>query len=228
VCRSRQTPSGEVCDNIPHHGSRHCYLHDLGEPWPPPANEHPIHPGRYLVPDLFVPHACHHRRLSTVPVEEGYIPGTHIEGYRFRHLDGSPGGWVANSATVSAFVTLGPEVLVLGHARVDGGAVLRDQVIVADHAKVEGPVTLSGQVVVHGHSRIAHRARVHGNVEIFEHAKVFGDARIFDDARVFGRAHVFEDAHVFERAEVSGHVHVFGAAFVSGHVHLSGRLAVAS
>ena len=73
-----------------------------------------------------------------------------------QHANG--GGWVANTARVSATAYVGPNAQVSGGAEVSGGA------------------------------RVYENARVYGNARVYENARVYGGALVYGDAWVSGDA----------------------------------------
>jgi len=95
----------------------------------------------------------------------GARPGTprHIRGEMDltkngkRHANG--GGWVADTATVTATAFVGPDAMVLGDAQVmdraivEDYAVVEDRTVVSDHARVGGRAVVSGTAKVNGYSR---------------------------------------------------------------------------
>jgi len=133
-----------------------------------------------------------------------------VPAARHRNPDGSPGGWVAATATVA------PTAFVGENAAVFGNAVVRDAAQVRDDARVSGAAQVRDDARVCGNAEVCDTARVCGNAEVCNTAWVCGNAQVFESARVFG------DARVSGDARVAGTASVAGTAAVSGHARVAG------
>ena len=160
------------------------------------------------------------------------------------------GGWVQNTANVSASAFVGPDAIVYGNAevygkarvidnaRVFGNARVSDKAVIADDARVSGYSVVIGAAVVYGNALVEDAAWIEENAKVGDDAKVYekagisgsaeisGKARVFGYARISGHAWVYENAQVFENAGVSGNAVVSGNARVSGRARLSGNAEV--
>jgi carbonic anhydrase/acetyltransferase-like protein (isoleucine patch superfamily) len=117
-----------------------------------------------------------------------------------RHTNG--GGWVADTAYVSANAYVGPDAKVFDSARVVRYARVSENARVFGNAKVFGSAQASGG------------AQVSGYVQVFDTAIVSGYAKISGDARIFGNAIVSNDAIVSGNAKVYGIKRSDGYTFI--------------
>jgi len=139
------------------------------------------------------------KAMSTFDFGEGPVPA-----HRHGNRDCTPGGWVADTASVA------DTVRVAGNARLYGDAKVRG------NARVTGTASVAGNAHVHGHTCVAGNALVAGNAE------VSGDARVTENAKVYGYAQVSGSARVYEKAKVCENAKVYGFSRVSGNAKLSG------
>jgi hypothetical protein len=107
-----------------------------------------------------------------------------------QHANG--GGFVANTATVSAAAFVGPNAVVLGTAQV------------LDNARIDG------------HATIAERARISGNAIVSGSAVVNGNARVSGNARVMGAAHLYGNFEISDNAIAKGLTEGYGTFSVTG------------
>ena len=136
------------------------------------------------------------------------------------HVHPNGGGWVQNTASVSASAFVGPDAIVsgnaqvsdhaevLGNAWVGGSAQVSGIAEVSDHAQIFDKAEVLGNARVSGYARVGGNARVSGNAQVSDHAQIYGLAR------VYGNAQVFENAQVFGDAQISGFVRVSGDEIV--------------
>lgn len=61
-----------------------------------------------------------------------------VPAHRHQNPDGTPGGWVADTAMVAETATIGPDALVYGNAQVRNNAQVYGNVQVFDSAEVCG------------------------------------------------------------------------------------------
>ena len=80
------------------------------------------------------------------------------------------GGWVADTATVSATAYIGPDAWIYGNARVYDNAM------------------------VYGGAKVLGDANVFGKARVYDDAWVYGKARVYGDAWVYGKTRVSGDA----------------------------------
>ncbi len=77
-----------------------------------------------------------------------------VPAHRHRNPDGTEGGWVADTATVSPTAYVGPNAQVFDNAHV------------FDNALVLGSAKISGCAWVFGNAQVSGNARVHGNAHV--------------------------------------------------------------
>jgi hypothetical protein len=106
-----------------------------------------------------------------------------VPAHRHRNLNGSLGGWVADTATVEPTVYVGPNAWVYGSAEVFGS------VHVCGNARVYGDAFLDGNVWVCGNARVYGDAEVCGNAQVHEDAEVCGNAEVFGNTVLTSGTH---------------------------------------
>jgi hypothetical protein len=94
---------------------------------------------------------------------KGFVPAK-----RHKNMDGTLGGWVADTAHVDPTCFLGGGALVFGKASVTG------------NAGVYGKAAIYGNAQVSGNATIQANAKICGNSVISGHASIFGKAFIKD------------------------------------------------
>lgn len=128
--------------------------------------------------------------------------------------DGTPGGFVASTATVDATISLTPESQVCERATVIEGVKLTDR------AKISGKATVRGKVLVAGRAEIFGEAYVINpmgdEMIINENVKVFGNAFIQGSVVISGTSEVFGWGKVLEFAQVLGASKICGGSIVKG------------
>ncbi len=159
--------------------------------------------------------------------------------------DGQPGGFVADTATVSsrrgrhAYIHLDAEVCdhasVSPYARIDnsasirdsahieGNATVQDKASVIQEAMVLGPVLISDNAIISGSAVITSYAHVRQNAHITEHATITGHAQIAGNAKILGYAQISQYAEVRDYAHVSGHAMITNHARIGGTSLISGH-----
>ena len=170
--------------------------------------------------------------------------GIPVAAHRHTNLDGSEGGWVADTATVQPTAIIGKNAKISGNAEIGGFAVVSGDAkvygdawvfdnakvtgdaVVSGNAKVTGDAVVSGNAKVSGNAIVTGYAEVSGNAKVSGDAVVSGDAKVYGYAKVYGNAHVFDKAKVFDNAKVSGDAKVYGNAEVSGYAEVSGNAKV--
>ena len=153
-------------------------------------------------------------------------------GNCFRNPNGSPGGFVAFTATVKysrwAFwragtyiaptaqvcenATISKNARVLENAVVKGNAIISGNAIVSGNAVVSGDAIISGKAVLSGNAQVFDRAKVSQKARISNDAMVFGNAQISGRAQVYGNSRIYESAEIFDDVQVYGNAQVFGNA----------------
>ncbi len=105
-----------------------------------------------------------------------------------RNLDGSLGGFVADTASIEFLMLKG-----FSHNRPHIGlhASICDNARVYGDARVTGNGRVSGNAWVTGNSRVYENAWVSGNAWVFGNARVYGDTAVTGDTWVFGDSRVF-------------------------------------
>ncbi len=133
------------------------------------------------------------------------------------------GGFVANTATVSATAFVDSGAVVCGHAKVGAAARIEDEAQVYGHAVISG-----GRV--YGH------ADVSGDSQVFGNAKVYGDSvRVEGAVKIYGNAKI----HAYncgvsswgKKIWLEGRAEIFGNALINcgsikGEAHISGTAKV--
>jgi carbonic anhydrase/acetyltransferase-like protein (isoleucine patch superfamily) len=114
-----------------------------------------------------------------------------VPAHRHVNPDGSPGGWVADTATVES------TAIVADQAKVFGNAVVKGDAWVFERAKV------CGDAVVADHARVFGRAIVRGNAEVCGVACVSGGSVVEGDA-VVGSPDYDPNVSVFDVTSVLG------------------------
>lgn len=146
-------------------------------------------------------------RNRAVPPCEG------AQGRCTRNLDGTLGGFVADTAEVET-------------KSIFGIFQKRNRFHLGQYAQVCERAHVSGNVRIGESARVFGDAQVFGTAHVFGHARVFGNAQVFGDAHISGNAHIFENAQVSEYAAVYGETSVFGNAQVSGAAQISDNACV--
>ena len=139
------------------------------------------------------------------------------------HTHPNGGGWVQNTASVSASAFVGPNAIVSGNAQVSGNAEVVGDAVVSGNARVLGDAVVYGNAKVFGNAVVFGAAQIYANAQVSGSADVHADAQVSGDARVSGNAVVYGNAKVFGNAEVTGHAWVFGNARVFGNTQVSGN-----
>ena len=117
-----------------------------------------------------------------------FTPGADaVPAHPHINLDGSIGGWVAETAFVENTAYLSRNAQVYGDAQVFGNARVFGDVRVFGEAKV------SGDAQVFGNAKVSGNAQVYGNALVFGDAKVFGNAWVFSEAWVYGKANISDN-----------------------------------
>lgn len=128
--------------------------------------------------------------------------------------DGTPGGFVASTATVDSTISLTPESQVCERATVIEGVKLTDR------AKISGKATVRGKVLVAGRAQIFGEAYIVNplgdEMIINENVKIFGNAFIQGSVVVSGTSEVFGWGKVLEFAQVLGATKICGGSIVKG------------
>ena len=124
----------------------------------------------------------------------GFVPA-----HRHINSDGSPGGWVAETAFVE------PKCHIGYYARVYGNAYVTENACVYHRAQIYGNCVISGN------------AKVFDNAQVYDHALIYENSMIYDDAEIYEYAHVLGKARVFSRALICGYATVWGEAIVCGN-----------
>jgi carbonic anhydrase/acetyltransferase-like protein (isoleucine patch superfamily) len=119
-----------------------------------------------------------------------------IPSHQHINPDGSLGGWVADTATVSATVFVEGKARVYGNARVSGKAWVSGDAQVYGNAQVFENALVSGKAWVSGKARVSEEARVYGNAWVCGNACVSEKAWVCGDARVYGKARVSGDTEI--------------------------------
>jgi len=152
-----------------------------------------------------------------------------VPAHRHINPDGSIGGWVAESASVSPGVTVGKDAQVANKATVLHWAKVLDNAKVSGLAQVHGESEVSGNARVFGKARVYDTARVYGNAQVYGEAVVTDWARVYENARVYGRARImfgakiYGRAQVYEKAQLWHDVEAFGEAKIHGEAKLIGK-----
>ena len=131
------------------------------------------------------------------------------------HQHPNGGGWVADSAAVSASAFVGPDAAVFGLARVFDHSTVTDTAWVHGEAEVGGHSRVGGDALVDGNSRILGNADVTDRAHVSGSALVDGYARVGDNAQVLGHAVVKDDARLMGDAEVNDEEVLAGEAVIN-------------
>lgn len=123
------------------------------------------------------------------------VPMGYNDEYEGAKTNGAPhsngGGWVANTANVSASAYVGPHAKVLGNATV------------SDNARIEDYAIVKGAAKVYGNAIIKENAMVFTNAEVYGNAIVSGEARVFNGSKVYDNAFVTDNAFLIS-TDISG------------------------
>lgn len=169
--------------------------------------------------------------MSTFDFQDGNGP---IPARRHANPDGTPGGWVADSASVAATAYVASTAMVYGNAHVMndakilnsakilGNANVRDRATVANNAVVYGNATISDSAVVKGNAKVYGYTFITENSQVYGHATVYGSAIIRGDARIHGESSVFASGQVQGNAVIRGVARIAGNARVGGSVEIDG------
>ena len=117
--------------------------------------------------------------------------------------DGSPGGWVANSAFVSSTAYVGPNARVLGSARVENNARIEDYAVIAGSARIRD------NAVVSGYAAVIDSARVEDNAYVIDRALVKSSANILGNAVVEDYAIITDNVTITGSATARGSSEAF-------------------
>ncbi len=145
-----------------------------------------------------------------------------VPAHRHNNVDGTLGGWVADSAFVAPTAKLGPNAVVFGHAQVSAFAAVLGEAKIHGCAVVTGRAQIFGCAEVSGEAQVDGRALVHGEARIFDRARIARYAQISGDVRVCNNATVTGKAAIFDHALVYGNAVICGDAKVGGHSQISG------
>lgn len=131
--------------------------------------------------------------------EKGMIPspfGLTVEIPAYRHINSGTeqGGWVAVTAEVDRSVHVGPDVTVLGHAKITGNVKLLGHVRVWGNATISGNVMLGDNVWVYDNavlkSSVDKSIQMWGQCSAFENTVITGGLRAQGGCTFTGRAQV--------------------------------------
>ncbi len=154
------------------------------------------------------------------------------EGECTINRDGSPGGFVADSAYVEknffSFIWNRNNPTIDRYAQVCDTAEVTGRSQIMDHAKVRGDARVSDRVQVLGFAQVFGSAEIRGGAQIrdyaqvFESAKVSGPTQIFGNAKVHGHSRIYESAQVYDNAEVREAAWIYGQAKIYGSAQVYG------
>lgn len=119
-----------------------------------------------------------------------------------RHVnpDGSVGGWVAETASVSRTVHVGPKAEVYGTAKVRDCVQLKDEAQVYGNCRVMDEVVIEKNGRVYGDACVMGRAKLTGFVTVYEHAVVKDEVELKWISRISGHA-VIEGSGVLKSGQ---------------------------
>ena len=120
------------------------------------------------------------------------------------------GGFVADTATVSATAYVGQNAKVLGYATVTDNAVIKD------HAVVQGSAKISGSATVSGYAIVDKDAQIKDSAYIGDYAIVSGPSTISGHAKVIDSAYVTNYYTATDYAVIKGQAICFGNTTVQG------------
>ena len=128
------------------------------------------------------------------------------QGRCTRNQDGSPGGFVANTATVEQVSYayfwsrnrpfIGQYAQVCDHAGVYHDAQVRDSAKIFENAMVFDNAEVFGNAQVSGDARVAENASIYEDAQIYDDAIITGDVQIAGDTQVFGNCMAFQAMRV--------------------------------
>lgn len=125
-----------------------------------------------------------------------------------RNQDWSPGGFVANTASVekgsswfNVFRTNGPYISKYAQ--------------ICDSAQISGSASVVGNAQVYGQAQVAGNAIISGEAQVFENASIYGNARITENAQIFGSAEIHGDAFIGGTARVYWNTQISGNSFIT-------------
>lgn len=121
------------------------------------------------------------RIVNALP--EGYQPGFRAEYKMNGHIHLNGGGWVANTASVSPSVYVGPRAMVLGNAQLSG-EVRIDGTAWVENAIVRDSVVIDGNANVWQGSYI-NKVHITGNAVVND-CTLYGNAVVKDNALAWG------------------------------------------
>ena len=156
---------------------------------------------------------------------DGAIPEGYQDGFRIptnvsgaAHSNG--GGFVANTASVSSTVYVGPKAVVLGNARISGNARIEGK------AMVTGNSDISGSAIIKDFSRV-NNSQVRNNAVVKDYAYLIQGNVITDNAEISGNAAIMnnkvnENAKIYGNAFSVGNDNAYGTIEIGGDAETGG------
>lgn len=134
--------------------------------------------------------------------------------------DGSPGGFVAESAYIETQADLlEPSVRI-------NLPYLGRYAQVCEMAWVVGRASVTDKAKIFGNARVSGRAQVYGLSQIFDRALITGDSQVYGKAWISGNAWIKGHAQITDSAWIFGHAQVDGVAYVAGTVRACGHAVI--
>lgn len=137
----------------------------------------------------------------------------HSGSARHTNPDGSLGGLVANSASVSPDAYVATTAKVCGMAKVDAGAKILGRAEISDVAWIKEYVTIQGTAKVSGGAVLqgskGSPVTVDGRSKVYGYAKINFGSKLQDSAEVYGAARL-EGVEVLDNGKVCESFHLSG------------------
>ena len=165
-------------------------------------------------------------RLSGADVQQsgGYSKGR-------GHVHSNGGGWVADTASVSDSVYVGPDAMVLGYAKLSGNVRVEDYAVVANSVTAQDNAVISGHAVVDGGGWYYDNGWKQGSITLSGNAVISGSAvvtgacSVSDNAKVLQKAYLEGGAKLTGNAVAKGMAYSYGSPLYSGNTILDGDYA---
>lgn len=151
-------------------------------------------------------------RLSGAEVQQsgGYSKGK-------GHIHSNGGGWVADSAKVADSVYVGPNAMVLGNAKLSGNVRVEEHAVVANSVTAQDNVVICGHAVVDGGGWVYDNGGwKQGSVDIRGNAIISGSAVVSNSCSVSDNAKVQHKAYLSDGVKLSGDAVARGMAYLYG------------
>ncbi len=129
--------------------------------------------------------------------------------------DNTPGGFVAETASVDATVFITTDASVCGSATVIEGAYITDRSVIKGRATIRGNVQIAGKAAVYGDAYVTNQNGE--RMLVTNDSKIYGQAYINGSVIISGTSEVFGWGKVLEFAQITGNSKVCGSFTARGY-----------